>query len=350
MGNSLQVSVFSFTRAGARLALRVQKILQAQGNEVTCYAPQQYLDVAPILVKSSGCAKDATAAFASSKALVYIGSCGIAVRAIAPLIKHKTLDPAVLVLDEKGRFVIPLLAGHIGGANALSLLLAEPLGAQAVLTTATDVNGLTAIDEWAETNACDIVNLQLAKEFAARLLDNKGIGFATDLPLVGALPKGVTAQTSGSFGLVISADENYQPFAETLNLLPRHYCLGIGCKKGTSLVQIEALVLPRLQAAKISMRAIKKICSVDLKKDELGLLLFAEKYHKPIEIFSAEALQEAEGSFTPSALVQRIVGVDNVCERAAVCGAKGRLVVEKTALQGVTMAVAIDDFIIDFTK
>lgn len=88
-------------------------------------------------------------AFADADALLFIGACGIAVRAIAPLCRNKAADPAVLVMDEMGRHVIPILSGHIGGANDLALLLAERTGAEPVLTTATDVRGVPAIDSWA---------------------------------------------------------------------------------------------------------------------------------------------------------------------------------------------------------
>ena len=136
----------------------------------------------------------ARGAFADADALLFIGACGIAVRAIAPLCRDKAADPAVLVMDEMGRHIIPILSGHIGGANDLALLLAERTGAEPVLTTATDVRGVPAIDSWAMKNDCAIENKAAIQAVSAAALAGKSVG---DPPAVSrdALFKAADADT-----------------------------------------------------------------------------------------------------------------------------------------------------------
>lgn len=347
--NEMKATVFSYTRKGALLAARLADILIAKGYAADIYTGRKYLDADPRLLQSRGCRADAQKAFADSKAVIYIGSCGIAIRSIAPFLKDKTMDPAVLDIDEGGSFVIALLAGHIGGANALARYIAKELGAQAVITTATDVNGLLAVDEWAMRHNCHIASMAMAKRFAAALLEKREIGFESSFPIEGALPPGFVQKAQGEIGLVIAENSDYRPFKYTLNLVPRVYALGIGCKKDTPMEKIEALVVPKLREMHIGMEAIREICSVDLKQNEPGLLAFAQKYCKTLSFFSAEELNSLKGSFTSSDLVKKIVGTDNVCERAAMCAsATGEVTLPKTSLDGVTMALVKSAFRVDF--
>ena len=101
--------------------------------------------------------------FAGSDALVFVGAVGIAVRAIAPHCQSKAQDPAVVVLDECGRFAVPILSGHLGGANDLARALAAVCGAVPVITTATDANGVFAVDEWAKHQNCTVLEPERIK-------------------------------------------------------------------------------------------------------------------------------------------------------------------------------------------
>ena len=129
-------------------------------------------------------------------ALIFVGACGVAVRSIAPFVRDKKTDPAVLCLDERASFVIPLLSGHIGGANALAARLAGALGAKAVITTATDVNGKFAVDAWAAQNGCAIEDFALAKRFAAEILEHD-LPLCSEFPVCPPLPGGVAAAAPG---------------------------------------------------------------------------------------------------------------------------------------------------------
>ncbi|MEG2069288.1 MAG: cobalamin biosynthesis protein [Acidaminococcaceae bacterium] len=346
----MKAVVFSYTRRGARLSLSVGTGLEELGYEVTLYTSAKFVGEASTLQLSAGCKQDAKQAFATSSVIIYIGACGIAVRAIAPHIINKTVDPAVLSIDEGGHYVIPLLAGHIGGANAVARKLAEVLEAEPVVTTATDINGLFAVDEWAAKNKIHLDDLTAAKAFAAALVDGKSVGVVSEYPISGTLPQGLVLATTGEVGLVLAPQAKFKPFTVTLNLIPASFYLGIGCRRHTPLAAIEELVLPQLESLGLSMQAVAAVCSVDLKQDEVGLLAFAAKYQVPAHFYTAAALAAQPGEFAHSDLVQSVVGVDNVCERAAVLGAQGKLCLKKTSKNGVTLAIAERKTVIDFHK
>ena len=137
--------VFSFTRHGAGISIKLKSYLESRGFEAGCFTTKRYKDTDPLLREISPslqamCEK----AFSSCRLMIFIGATGIAIRSIAPFIRSKTKDPAVISIDEQGKFVIPLLSGHIGGANAIATGIAAYLKAVPVITTATDVNNLFA--------------------------------------------------------------------------------------------------------------------------------------------------------------------------------------------------------------
>lgn len=340
----MKAAVFSYTRNGAALSLKVADRLQKYGYATVLYTAEKYLEVSDKLLPAPhGCEHAAGMAFQEGcRVIVYIGSSGIAVRAVAPHLRSKTVDPAILVLDERARFVIPLLAGHIGGANALARKLAADLEAEAVITTATDVNGLFAVDEWAARNNLSIASMFAAKELSAALLDGELIGFESAYPVVDELPKGFQSNAEARVGLVIAANTLRKPFPVTLHLLPRVFFLGIGCRRGIAEEKIEALVKTQLAALKIDFRCVAGVASVDLKQDEEGLLSFVRKYGLAVNFYSAQELAEQDGAFSASQFVRKVVGVDNVCERSAMkaAGAEAKIILPKTAQEGVTLSVA----------
>ena len=327
--------VFSFTRNGAKISLKLQKYLDSCGFATEIFTTRRYRDLDPAL-KEIGPSLQLMCkeAFPLCRLMVFIGATGIAIRSIAPYIRSKTKDPAVISIDEQGKFVIPLLSGHIGGANGLAAGIAAFLKAVPVITTATDVNDLFAVDE------C-----------ASNLVDCKKVGVKSEFPIRGPLPKGLVLAEGGPVGLAISLRKSVQPFVETVVLRPRILHLGIGCRRGTPKDNIEELVIQELKKLKVTMSVVKGIASIDVKKDEEGLLSFAEENAFPIRFYSAEELNAVEGDFTPSAFVAKTVGVDNVCERAAVLDSGGgKLLLRKTGRNGVTLAIAAEEYVVDFNE
>lgn len=276
--------------------------------------------------------------FAQADALIFVGAAGIAVRAIAPHCKSKATDPAVVVLDECGQFAVPLLSGHLGGANALARALAEACGAIPVITTATDANGVFAVDEWAKAQGCAVLEPERIKLVSGALLAGHTVRLASDWPVQGTPPAGVDpARTpaEADFALTLS------PAGDALHLVPRIGVLGIGCRRGTCAEQLEAAFADFCARHGLAPACITAVASIDLKADEAGLLAFCRAHGWPITFYSAEQLRALSGPFTPSPFVQSVTGVDNVCERAAVLASGGCIRIPKQAGGGVTLALAL---------
>lgn len=347
----MKAAVYSFTRRGARLSVNIGKELQKLNFAVCCFTMPKFAEEDALLEVMSDHNKACEDAFKECQLIVFVGAVGIAVRTIAPYIKNKAVDPAVLSIDEGGNFVVPLLSGHIGGANGFAKALAEAIKATPVVTTATDVNKLFAVDEWAARNNMIINSMKAAKDFAAALVDGQEVGLVADYPIISGLPKQMVIKDKGQIGMAVTKDRSLKPFDVTVQLWPQNLYLGIGCRRGTSLEAIETLVLSKLEELSIDLRTIAGVASVDLKKDEEGLLAFAAKYGWESKFFTAEELQNAAGVFSSSDFVRSVVGVSNVCERSAVLAAEnGRIVLPKCSLNGVTLAIAEADIVLDFEK
>ncbi|MDD7651030.1 MAG: cobalamin biosynthesis protein [Candidatus Faecousia sp.] len=326
----MNCAVIAFTRRGAALGHR---LAEAWGAPL-CVPPR----LAEELGERAYDSLEAwtAEAWGSREALVFVGACGIAVRAIAPHVRDKFTDPAVIALDEGGSWAIALLSGHVGGANALARQAAALTGGQAVVTTATDVNGLFAVDVWARERNLAIGDRVLAKEVSAAILEGETVGFVSDFPTEGALPKGLTW---GPRRLTIRVTDREDREPGVLRLIPGTLILGLGCRRGKSAGELEAAVEEALGKGGLDPRAVGCTASIDLKKDEPGLLEFCRARKLPLRTYSAQALEALPGEFTHSDLVRKVTGVDNVCERAAVLTG-GDLVLPKQAGNGVTVAVA----------
>ena len=340
----MKLAVFAFSRRGRDTARRCLAALAGPGDEYRAYASESWAGegFSPIRPPLA----DFTApVFAWADAMVFVGACGITVRAIAPHVRDKGTDPAVLAVDELGQFVIPLLSGHIGGANRLAVRLAEAVGATAVVTTATDVNRRFSVDEWSARQGLYIDDMAAAKAVSAAILEGP-VPVWSDFPIAGDLPAGLEPGESGPLGICISWRRKF-PFDRTLLLVPPVLRLGIGCRRGTSSGAIAALADQLLAEHNVHPAAVGTVATIDLKKDETGLLDFCRDLGWPLSCYSAEELAAVEGDFTPSDFVRSVTGVDNVCERAALLGAE-RLLVKKTARGGVTAALALNAWEVRF--
>lgn len=287
------------------------------------------------------------AQFAQSDALVFVGAVGIAVRAIAPHCRSKATDPAVVVLDECGRFAIPLLSGHLGGANDLARRLAKACSAVPAITTATDANGVFAVDEWAKHQHCFVAEPARIKKVSGALLAGRTVRFASDWPIQGTPPAGVEPAgdaVQANFALTITPTMT----SYALHIIPRIAVLGIGCKRGTPANKLADAFAAFCAETKLAPQSIAAAASIDLKMDELGLAEFGQKQGWPVTFYTADELCAAPGQFAHSDFVQSITGVDNVCERAAVLAAGGSVWAHKWARDGVTFAVALRPFTPDW--
>ena len=357
------IAIIAFTKTGAELACWLRDALLSQGSQVSLALPERF--AAEFDVDAYDTLDVWTSeAFEAADALLFVSATGIAVRAIAPFIRDKFVDPAVVSIDEKAQYVVPLLSGHVGGANDFAREVASLVGAQPVVSTATDVNGVFAVDEWAHKNNLAILDRTLAKEVSAALLAGHKIGFESSFPVKGELPAGLVMNQSltgnddaaGSLpschtatekpspcvvGISISFDANKQPFEHTLRLVPRVVTVGVGCKRNTPSETIGAFIEECLAAAHIAPEAVATLASIDLKSNEVGLIETAQARGWESAFYSAEDLAAVPGEFASSAFVEQTTGVDNVCERAA-CAAGAQLVQPRKSRDGVTVAFAVD--------
>ena len=343
-----RMGIASFTQRGGELAKRLGRLFQGE-YELLFYEK-----------KNNSLKEWCRNCFLEGEALIFVGACGIAVRTIAPFLQDKTRDPAVLVLDEAGQYVISLVSGHIGGANRLAMRIGEALGAQPVITTATDVNGKFAADVFARENGLEISSMKAAKEVSAAVLKGKRVYVFCDGKTEGELPRELTwwQERSGEAAgeedaLIWISPFLPPPFPGTvLHLIPRAAVLGLGCRKGREAKQIQKTAQQAARLAALSWKSLGRAASVDLKREEPGILEFCEKNGLPYETYSAEALASVPGAFSPSSFVKEITGIENVCERAALAaaGERARLVQKKYAENGVTAALAVREWRVRFGK
>ena len=339
--------MISVTEKGRGLSERIAAALD--GHEVQRYCSGKHTDVnaltyerLPVLISEL---------WSETDALIFVCACGIAVRCIAPLVNSKLRDPAVIAADDCGKFVIPLLSGHIGGANALAKRLSERLRATAVITTATDIGGLFSPDSFAAANGLIITDMEAAKQIAAAVLEGERIGLVSDVPCLNIPPQlaGGSEAEDLHYGIQIVGSEETKPFPVTLRLLPKNIVLGVGCKRGSSALTIARTAEEALSAAGIPPERVCGAASIDLKSDEEGLREFCRERGLPIKYFTAEELSRIEGDFTASEFVRSVTGVDNVCERSAVMQG-GRLIMRKYTGAGVTVAAAELPIVPDFER
>ena len=338
----MRLSILAFTRRGCNLARRVKEALgpeEVRMMTMEKFGLPDFESYHPPLTEAVG------ELFSWCDQMVFIGSTGMAVRGIAPWVRDKKTDPGVLVIDEGGTYVISLLSGHIGGANALTRRLAQAIGAQPIVTTATDVEGKFSVDTWASEHGFRIGSMALAKAVSGEILE-KDVPFLAERPVKGPIPRGLIEKSEGTLGIYIGVHTR-APFEKTLRLYPKALVLGLGCRRGTPKEAIAQAVAGVLGENGLCLEAVGSAASIDLKADEQGLLDFCAEKQIPIRFYSAEELRSVPGEFTPSSFVSSVTGVDNVCERAA-AKSGGKIIVKKTAGQGVTVAVAEIDWEVTF--
>ena len=374
----MKLAYLAFTNTGEALAKR---IAEAIGGTVSrCNQPEGHREWT-------------RRNFEKSEGLVFVGAAGIAVRSIAPFLKSKAEDPAVVAVDECGKFAISLVSGHLGGANELAERIAEAIGAIPVITTATDRHGIFAVDDWARRNGCVVAEKERIVQISSALLAGETVDFYSDYPIAGAVPEGirfhlVTEEGGGSGsaaeaveaaprteaasvseergGMESAAGQDsegrnsedvpgkigegrlcvelgyHRRIPGALHLLPKAVFLGVGCRKGIFQEMLESGFRDFTKETGLDLATVCGVASIDLKKNEEALILFGRNHGWEFRTWPAEELAALEGDFTPSEFVASVTGVDNVCERSALraAGPDGRVVIRKYAKYGATFAAA----------
>ncbi len=271
--------------------------------------------------------------------LVFIMAAGIVVRAIAPLLTDKRTDPAVVCLDESGAHVVSLLGGHMGGANVLAGEIAQIIGGRAVITTATDVNGLPGLDLWAKEEDLAIEDWKRLPKTGTKLADQRTLLLFSDIPL-DAPEAFLSTEDPAHADIVVTNKEGQALQRDALVLRPKNLVAGIGCNSGTSADEIEDALRKTLAGNKLSFLSIHAVATIDRKGSEPGLGVFAKKTGLPLVTFSPYELNLVAG-VTSSPAAWRATGARAVAEPAAILGAGGGgLVVRKQRMGNVTIAIA----------
>lgn len=346
----MTLAICAITAGGAALARRLGTLLPA--TEV--WLPEKLRADDGCRYSDVGMATLLPQLFRRGHGLICIMATGIVVRSLAPQLQSKALDPAVVVLDEGGQFAISLLAGHLGGANALTRQVAALLGATPVITTATDVNGLLAWDEAARLAGLAIEPLARIRTLNSLLLQGERIalvdpeGLIADefaaAPGIDVVPDFSAANHVGAVGRVFVTERLVPQLEQQEDLLllrPRRLVLGIGCNRHTSREEITQAANDVLRSAGLALLAVGRIATITEKGDEAGLLAFAEELRLPLTTYNREELNRVRGPSPPSAHALAAVGAFGVCEPAALLAAEGGpLLIPKQKCGQVTVAVA----------
>lgn len=316
-----QIACVAFTQNGERLA---EKVRTAFDGDVEVLKKSSYKAELPRLFKTFD-------------GIVFISSAGIAVRLSAPFLRDKTRDPAVVVVDDLGRYAISLISGHLGGANVLAQEIASILGCQPIITTASDGRGFEAVDLFVQRNHLVIENLENAKTITALMVDEQPITLKSEIPVIWNYPYFVEQHPAGY--MYISSQHSIACDLPHCILRPKNLNIGIGCRRGKTHGEILAAISQVFQAHNLSLKSIKALATVDIKHDEQGLVEAGNTLQCPLKCYTKEEILYVQHRFTVSEFVQSTLGVSGVCEPCAYL-AGGELIVRKTIIDGITIAVA----------
>lgn len=321
----MKLAVFSFSKSGKEIA---EKIQDRVDHKTVLFDKDSYPE---------GLKSNMGRMFGEYDGLVFISSVGIALRYIAPFVEDKTTDPGVVVIDDLGRYSIPILSGHLGGANRLAIDLGEKIGAKPIVTTASDGRGIDAVDEFAKRYGLVIESMKDAKTLTAMMVDGKPVSFLSPRGYRLNYPNIDDESPEGVIAVDYRLDQNFDMIHCILR--PRVIYLGIGCRRGKSCRELYGFVKDVLEEERISIDSVASIGSIDIKRDELGLIELAEKLGCDFQVFTVEELESVEHKFEKNDFVKSKVGVNSVAESSAeLMGDK--IIVKKKARDGMTVAIS----------
>ncbi|MEW6081716.1 MAG: cobalt-precorrin 5A hydrolase [Bacillota bacterium] len=347
------MALLPVTRRGTDLALTLGLRLASASRVVTHYVPCRFgvrgtspNEAIPFDGQISAVAPRV---FREHHEIIFVGAAGIAMRVFGPLVRDKTKDPAVVVVDERGTFVVSLLSGHLGGANSLAREVAGITGGQPVITTASDLAGLPALDVLAAQIGMTWEPPRGFTKVMSRLISGDRVTFRADprflrsseplaqaLPALGAEPEECKPAT----GLLVAVSGDPETRADVY-LRPRDLVVGIGCRRGVNQGEILEAVATVLAGARLAMARVKALATIDAKAGEAGLIEAASRLGVPLLLINQERLRAFDGSYRPSTFVEARMGVGGVCQPAAMAAAlEPVLLVEKQRINRVTVAVA----------
>lgn len=320
----MKLAIWSVTRGAGRLAKLYGDTLKAQIYTLKKFNIED-------TIQMENFTETLEKEFNSYDGHIFIMATGIVVRKISILIKSKDIDPAVVVIDEGAHFVISLLSGHLGGANELAEIIGEKLNLLPIITTSSDVTGKIAVDTLSQKLNGELESLEKAKNVTSLIVDGKGVDIK--------LPKNVDFDKKGDVEgiIIVSNRENI----ESVRIYPKDLVLGIGCKRGTSEEHILTGIEMAMKKHNLSMKSIKKIATVDIKANEVGLINAAKTLRKDLIIISREDIKKIENQFEGSQFVKKQIGVTCVSEPCALLASSrnGKFLEKKYIYDGMTISI-----------
>lgn len=320
---SLKIACLTFTRQGALLAKHLAVKLD---DSVELFTKQNYKKQLPMI-------------FTEFQGIVFIASTGIAVRLSAPYLQDKSRDPAIVVVDDLGRYAISLVSGHLGGANRMAEKIAGVLACQPIITTASDGRGIEAIDLFAQKHELVIESLHDVKVLTGMMVDGKTLKMVSEIQALISYPHLVENIEDAEGCLFVTSQEPVHCDLPHCILRPKNLALGLGCRKGKTGREILDAIAQVFEQQHLSLKSIRSIATIELKKDEPGILESCQVLGTKLRIFTADEIRQVQDRFSGSPFVQSQIGVSAVSEPCAYLSG-GEIIVGKTAIGGITIAVA----------
>ncbi|MGL4343646.1 MAG: cobalt-precorrin 5A hydrolase [Cellulosilyticaceae bacterium] len=341
MSTGPKCAIVAVTKGGTVLAKQLQIGLEASTIYVSSRLVEEGLN--PI---EGPLGEWTRTLFEKYEQLVFVMATGIVVRSIAPYLQHKYTDPAVVVVDEGGQYAISLLSGHVGGANALAFKVAGLIGAKPIVTTATDVKGVAALDRMVKNCGGYIADLnRSSKRVNTALIEGEKVGFYTEYSRKIDC-RGMTVVTNQQEAnqmdlLVCMSSQRQLPLShpECIHIVPREIVVGVGCKQGTSQKQLYRCVEQLFDVHNIHPKALAALGSCWVKKEEEGIKALSKQLEVPFEVYEKEAIEEVAHLFKQSPFVKQTIGVGCVAEPCAYLLSGGHLLCGRVSEAGVTLAL-----------
>jgi len=356
------IAVVAITHRGVETALKIQKALDMASLNSTVYAPKKYSQNG-IIVLDKKLADFLKEVYSKVDAIVAVMATGIIIRSVAPLLESKLTDPAVVGVDASGKFAISLLSGHLGGANDLAHAIAKGINAIPVITTASDVMGKQSVDDLAKNLHLSIQNPDSLVAVNSAIVNGDRmvlvlVGDAKIPPnAIGFYDVRTAKNGTEALDIINNFDAGviitHEPLTITKFVKPftilktRHVVVGLGARKESSMDSIIEAIDTALEKVHVPLARVHAFATVDIKRTSQPMVDAVAKLGAPLEFLSVDALRSVTYTdLSPdSAMVQEKIGIGGVCERAAllVAGPKSKLILKKTKLNGVTVAIAEDE-------
>lgn len=324
------ISIISFTSSGFKIGKKIEN------NFANCkHYFHKELDI-----KISSLTKNI---YEESQAIIFISATGIAVRMISPYIKNKKVDPAVVVIDDQGKFIIPLLSGHLGGSNELSKKISEIFPKSTlVMTTASDSRGFTSPDLFAKDMGFCFYNEEKLTEFTSAMVEGEEIYLYSEVEINWDYSNFTRIYSleniKDSQKLIYISSKKISGKYNYLQIIPKNLHLGIGCRRGVSSKLMRDFIEEVFKDNNLLPEAIESISSIDLKSDEQGILELAKNYKAKTIFYSQEDLKKVEDMFEISEFVRKTVGTSSVAEGSCYLTSRN-IIVDKKIGPSMTLAI-----------